>query len=83
MIPGEYFVDEGTLDEIEGLQVGGDWLDEIVPKKGAEITPEAIRAHCETRLARFKCPSIIEVVPRLPHVSTGKVARAKLRDKSR
>jgi long-chain acyl-CoA synthetase len=42
--------------------------------------PEDLRAFCEARLARFKCPSIIEFATRLPRASTGKVTKARLRD---
>jgi long-chain acyl-CoA synthetase len=42
--------------------------------------PDDLRAFCESRLARFKCPSIIESATRLPRASTGKITRARLRD---
>jgi long-chain acyl-CoA synthetase len=44
----------------------------------AEIA-DACRAHCETRLARFKWPSRIEVVDELPLTVTGKVQKGRLR----
>ena len=40
---------------------------------------EAVRAHCEERLARFKQPSRIEVVDQLPLTGTGKVQKGRLR----
>lgn len=40
---------------------------------------EAVRTRCETRLARFKWPSRIEVVPDLPRTVTGKVAKGRMR----
>jgi long-chain acyl-CoA synthetase len=40
---------------------------------------EAVRAHCERRLARFKQPSRIEVVDELPLTATGKVQKGRLR----
>lgn len=50
---------------------------------GPEVTQQQLRAdareHCERRLARFKVPSSIEVVARLPHSATGKVAKGRLR----
>lgn len=52
----------------------------VVPLAGHEISVDSIAAHCRTRLARFKCPTEIQVVPALPHSSTGKVMRARLRD---
>ena len=52
----------------------------VVARRGAGLTPEQIAAHCATRLARFKCPTIIRVVDALPHSVTGKVAKGRLRD---
>jgi long-chain acyl-CoA synthetase len=40
---------------------------------------EAVRRHCEKRLARFKRPSRIEVVEELPLTPTGKVQKGRLR----
>ena len=40
---------------------------------------EAVRDHCAARLARFKQPTAINVVPELPHTITGKVAKGRLR----
>ncbi|MGZ4478124.1 MAG: class I adenylate-forming enzyme family protein [Nocardioidaceae bacterium] len=40
---------------------------------------EAVRAHCEERLARFKQPGEVHVVEELPHTVTGKVAKGTLR----
>ena len=56
----------------------------VLPARGAEQTDagelaERVRSHCETRLARFKVPSRIEVVGELPHSATGKVAKGRLR----
>jgi crotonobetaine/carnitine-CoA ligase len=39
---------------------------------------EAIRAHAAERLAAFKVPRYIEVVPELPHTPTGRVAKHRL-----
>lgn len=44
-----------------------------------EATMEELVAHCERNLARFKCPSVIEFVPQLPHSATGKVRKGSLR----
>lgn len=51
----------------------------VVPRPGAQIDPEAVIEHAAARLARFKCPTSIEVVDKLPHSATGKVAKGKLR----
>jgi len=51
------------------------------PRSGltAEEVAERVREHCASRLARFKQPSVVEVVDELPHTVTGKVAKGTLR----
>ena len=39
-------------------------------------------AHTAERLARFKQPTIVELVGELPHSVTGKVAKGRLRDEA-
>lgn len=52
----------------------------VVARRGSTISPEQIAEHCASRLARFKCPTVIRVVEALPHSATGKVAKGRLRD---
>jgi long-chain acyl-CoA synthetase len=47
----------------------------------ATVSTEELLSHCERNLARFKCPTAIEFVPSLPHSATGRVRKAKLRDR--
>jgi long-chain acyl-CoA synthetase len=55
----------------------------VVPDPAAgldeERLAERIRAHCEQRLARFKQPHDLHVVPELPRSVTGRVAKGRLR----
>jgi long-chain acyl-CoA synthetase len=53
----------------------------VVPAEGQDAArlADAVRVHCETRVARFKVPSRVEVVSALPHSATGKVAKGRLR----
>jgi long-chain acyl-CoA synthetase len=51
----------------------------VVPLAGREIAAGEVLAHCEHRLARFKCPTIVEIVAEIPRTSVGKVARGRLR----
>lgn len=44
---------------------------------------ETVRGHCAQRLARFKQPSVVNVVDQLPHTVTGKVAKGRLRSTER
>ncbi|MGH3363119.1 MAG: class I adenylate-forming enzyme family protein [Nocardioidaceae bacterium] len=51
------------------------------PRSGltADGLADRVREHCASRLARFKQPSVVEVVDELPHTVTGKVAKGMLR----
>jgi long-chain acyl-CoA synthetase len=51
----------------------------VVPAPGAQPTEEELIAHVGRHLARYKCPSTIEIVDQLPHGDTGKVLRRALR----
>ena len=51
----------------------------IVPEEGAVVTSDDVVQWCQVRLARYKCPTIVEVVDSLPHAVTGKLARSRLR----
>lgn len=51
----------------------------VVPRDGAHVEPAGIIDYAAARLARFKCPTSVEVVDELPHSVTGKVAKGKLR----
>ncbi|MET0727975.1 MAG: AMP-binding protein [Acidimicrobiales bacterium] len=46
---------------------------------GASVEEDDIIAHCEARLARYKCPQKVMFVDDVPHSATGKVLRAALR----
>ncbi|HEX6760056.1 MAG TPA: fatty acid--CoA ligase family protein, partial [Propionibacteriaceae bacterium] len=47
---------------------------------GAGLSVEAIKNHCADRLAKFKRPSLVELVDELPRGVTGKVQKGVLRD---
>lgn len=51
----------------------------VVLRRGVP-EPDDLRAFCEARLARFKCPSIIEFATKLPRAATGKIAKDRLKD---
>ena len=52
----------------------------VQPIEGSGLTAEDVRDLCRQRLARFKCPTVIEIVDALPHTSTGKLAKGRLRE---
>jgi long-chain acyl-CoA synthetase len=47
---------------------------------GAQLTQAGLIAHCEGRLARYKCPKSVRFVDALPRSATGKVLKHVLRD---
>ena len=51
----------------------------VVLKDGQTTTEAELIAGVEQHLARFKCPTSIEIVDTLPHLLTGKVLRRALR----
>jgi acyl-CoA synthetase (AMP-forming)/AMP-acid ligase II len=62
----------GIHDELLGQVVKA-----YVVATGA-LSPERIRAHCRERLAPYKIPKQVELVPFLPKTSSGKVQRVRL-----
>ncbi len=51
----------------------------IIPVAGKSITGEAVMAHCQKRLARFKIPKTIVVTDSIPRTASGKVQKHLLR----
>ncbi len=53
----------------------------LVPVEGEVLDVSQVVAHCEERMARYKCPQVIEVVDEIPRGSViGKVRRRQLRE---
>lgn len=52
----------------------------VVLRPGASVTEEALRAHCRSRLAGYKCPKTIELRDALPLSPAGKVLKTVLRE---
>jgi fatty-acyl-CoA synthase len=52
----------------------------IVPKPGAAVTADEIRAFCRDQIAHYKIPHYVQIVDQLPKTVTGKVRKHVLRD---
>jgi fatty-acyl-CoA synthase len=50
----------------------------VVPREGAQLDPDHVRAHVRANLARYKVPRDVEFVGALPRNATGKVMRRHL-----
>ncbi len=66
----------GVPDDLTGEAV----VAIVVPREEGVVTAEAVVEFCATRLARFKCPTSVRLVPALPHSATGKIAKGRLRE---
>jgi long-chain acyl-CoA synthetase len=78
-------VAEAAVIGVEDPATGEAVVAYVVPVDGvdrADLT-DAVRSHCQMRLARFKQPSRIEVVDELPLTVTGKVQKGRLRGMER
>jgi len=53
----------------------------VVPREGTQITPEEVIAFCRERLAGFKAPKHVVVLPELPKNASGKILKRELRDR--
>lgn len=82
---------EGTINELPGVAesavVGvphGDFGEAVVavvvPRAGATVDGAAIAAQLRTKIANFKVPKQVFVVPELPRNAMGKVQKNLLRD---
>jgi long-chain acyl-CoA synthetase len=52
----------------------------VVLEPGATLAPEALIEHARDHLARYKCPSAVAFVDRLPRNAAGKLVRRELTD---
>ncbi len=55
----------------------------VVPRAGATITPEAVLAIYDGKIAKWWLPDAVVVVDELPHTATGKLHKLTLRQKYR
>ncbi|WP_435227740.1 class I adenylate-forming enzyme family protein [Streptomyces sp. Tue6028] len=51
-------------------------------RPGAEEDPDALAAYCKERLAAYKYPREVEILPDLPKTASGKILRRELRSRS-
>jgi long-chain acyl-CoA synthetase len=64
----------GVPDALKGEVVKA-W---VVPRPGASLTADELRAYCKTKLAPFKVPAHVEFRESLPKTMAGKVLRRAL-----
>lgn len=52
----------------------------VVPKPGHDVDPASVIAWARERIAPFKAPKSIDIIPEMPRNATGKILRRSLRD---
>jgi fatty-acyl-CoA synthase len=52
----------------------------VVRRAGADLDADAVLAHLDGRLARYKLPRAIVFLPELPHNASGKLLKSRLRE---
>jgi long-chain acyl-CoA synthetase len=52
----------------------------VVLRPGCQADEQALRAHCRTRLAGYKCPKAVDFMAALPLSAAGKVMKNRLRE---
>jgi len=66
----------GVPDEVWGESVRA----AVVLRDGEAADPEALLAFCSERLARFKCPRVIDRLEEMPRTGSGKIDKKGLRE---
>lgn len=51
----------------------------VVPRPGRTLSPEDVITHARGRIARYKCPTSVDIVDALPRNPSGKVLKRELR----
>ncbi|MBF2761584.1 MAG: AMP-binding protein [Ectothiorhodospiraceae bacterium AqS1] len=83
-----YEVEEGALahpavQDCAAIGIASEWGEEaiklfVVKKPGFDLSADALKEHCATRMARFMVPEEIVFLDELPRTSTGKIEKGKL-----
>lgn len=81
----DVLLDHYAVDEVAVIGIPHPYTGEtvkalVVLRKGAAPDADALIDHAAARLARFKCPTVIEFADELPHSLAGKVAKGRLRE---
>ncbi len=72
-------VREAAVVGVPDAQWGESVFAFIVPQPGAEISADALIAHCRTQLASYKKPRFVRTIAALPRIHNGKIDKKVLR----
>jgi long-chain acyl-CoA synthetase len=51
----------------------------VTVRPGAEITPDGIKVHCRSQLAKHMVPEVVSILANMPMNSNGKIVKSELR----
>ncbi|WP_010137642.1 AMP-binding protein [Oceanicola sp. S124] len=83
----ECLLDHETVSQAQVVGVPDPDLGEeicafVMPAPGVQLDPQALQAHCRSRMARHKMPKYIQPMDALPLTANGKVQKFALRDEA-
>ena len=73
-------VAEAAVVGVTHPDLGEDVTAFVALRDGLRASPADLATWCKERLAGYKCPRVIMIIPELPKGPTGKVLKARLRD---
>ncbi len=80
VLAGHPDIEEAAVLGVENAATGEGVRAIVVMSPGSALTEDEVCRYAAVRLARFKCPTSVEIVDELPHSVTGKISKARLRE---
>jgi len=83
VLAGHPAVQECAVVGVPDSLMGEEVCAYVVKKSGVDVSAEELIVHCQARLAKYKTPRYVELVPSLPKTTIGKIQKKELRAMAR
>jgi long-chain acyl-CoA synthetase len=83
VLAGHPAVLEAAVLGVPDAELGEEVAAFVALREGARVEPAALVAYCRERLAAFKYPRRVAIVPALPRSATGKLLKSRLLEEGR